>query len=67
MEIDGRDFLNTPPTKTVRFGGSVVATLAKYKQVTLDQRSYYIHVFIVYSCPLKLDILSCKPFSMCLL
>ena len=46
MEIDGRDFLNTPPTKTVRFGGSVVATLAKYKQVTLDQRSYYIHVFI---------------------
>ncbi|CAL8272079.1 unnamed protein product [Lota lota] len=32
MEIDGRDFLNTPPLKTVRFGGSVVATLAKYKQ-----------------------------------
>ncbi|KAJ3601274.1 hypothetical protein NHX12_032247 [Muraenolepis orangiensis] len=32
MEIDGRDFLNTPPMKSVRFGGSVVATLAKYKQ-----------------------------------
>ncbi|XP_041813280.1 RNA polymerase I-specific transcription initiation factor RRN3 [Chelmon rostratus] len=32
MDIDGRDFLNTPPIKTVRFGGSVAETLAKHKQ-----------------------------------
>lgn len=32
MEVDGRDFLNTPPVKTVRFGGSVAETLAKHKQ-----------------------------------
>ncbi|KAE8283501.1 RNA polymerase I-specific transcription initiation factor RRN3 Transcription initiation factor IA [Larimichthys crocea] len=32
MEVDGRDFLNTPPMKTVRFGGSVSETLAKQKQ-----------------------------------
>ncbi|TMS15131.1 RNA polymerase I-specific transcription initiation factor RRN3 [Larimichthys crocea] len=32
MEVDGRDFLNTPPMKTVRFGGSVSETLAKHKQ-----------------------------------
>lgn len=32
MEIEGRDFMNTPPVKTVRFGGSVVATLAKQKE-----------------------------------
>lgn len=32
MEIDGRDFLNTPPVKTVRFGGSVAETLAKHNQ-----------------------------------
>ncbi|XP_029293207.1 RNA polymerase I-specific transcription initiation factor RRN3 [Cottoperca gobio] len=32
MEIDGRDFLNTPPVKTVRFGGNVVETLAKHNQ-----------------------------------
>uniref|UniRef100_A0A674CM29 RRN3 homolog, RNA polymerase I transcription factor n=1 Tax=Salmo trutta TaxID=8032 RepID=A0A674CM29_SALTR len=32
MEIEGRDFMNTPPLKTVRFGGNVVATLAKFKQ-----------------------------------
>lgn len=32
MEIDGRDFLNTPPVKTVRFGGSVAETLEKHKQ-----------------------------------
>uniref|UniRef100_A0A8C7J7K9 RRN3 homolog, RNA polymerase I transcription factor n=1 Tax=Oncorhynchus kisutch TaxID=8019 RepID=A0A8C7J7K9_ONCKI len=30
--IEGRDFMNTPPLKTVRFGGNVVATLAKFKQ-----------------------------------
>lgn len=33
MEMDGLDFLNTPPVKTVRFGGSVTETLAKYKKV----------------------------------
>lgn len=32
MEVDGRDFLNSPPIKTVRFGGSVAETLAKHKQ-----------------------------------
>ncbi|XP_044187132.1 RNA polymerase I-specific transcription initiation factor RRN3 [Thunnus albacares] len=32
MEIDGRDFLNSPPMKTVRFGGTVAETLAKHKQ-----------------------------------
>uniref|UniRef100_A0A8C7MVF0 RRN3 homolog, RNA polymerase I transcription factor n=1 Tax=Oncorhynchus kisutch TaxID=8019 RepID=A0A8C7MVF0_ONCKI len=31
-KIEGRDFMNTPPLKTVRFGGNVVATLAKFKQ-----------------------------------
>uniref|UniRef100_A0A6Q2Z4Z1 RRN3 homolog, RNA polymerase I transcription factor n=1 Tax=Esox lucius TaxID=8010 RepID=A0A6Q2Z4Z1_ESOLU len=29
---EGRDFLNSPPMKTVRFGGSVVSTLHKFKQ-----------------------------------
>ncbi|CAL8283275.1 unnamed protein product [Boreogadus saida] len=43
MEIDGRDFLNTPPTKTVRFGGSVVATLAKYKQGDVQQYELLKH------------------------
>ncbi|XP_077475417.1 RNA polymerase I-specific transcription initiation factor RRN3 [Stigmatopora argus] len=32
MDIGNRDFLNTPPLKIVRFGGSVTETLAKYKQ-----------------------------------
>ncbi|KAF7656375.1 hypothetical protein LDENG_00041970 [Lucifuga dentata] len=32
MDIDDRDFLNSPPVKTVRFGGSVVETLAKHKR-----------------------------------
>ncbi|XP_053193666.1 RNA polymerase I-specific transcription initiation factor RRN3 [Scomber japonicus] len=32
MEIDGRDFMNSPPVKTVRFGGSVAETLAKHKR-----------------------------------
>lgn len=32
MEIQGRDFLNTPPVKTVRFGGSVADTLIKHKR-----------------------------------
>ncbi|XP_076852234.1 RNA polymerase I-specific transcription initiation factor RRN3 [Brachyhypopomus gauderio] len=31
MEVE-RDFMNSPPVKTVRFGGSVVNTLAKLKQ-----------------------------------
>uniref|UniRef100_A0A6Q2XQG2 RRN3 homolog, RNA polymerase I transcription factor n=1 Tax=Esox lucius TaxID=8010 RepID=A0A6Q2XQG2_ESOLU len=31
--LSGRDFLNSPPMKTVRFGGSVVSTLHKFKQV----------------------------------
>lgn len=44
MEVDGRDFLNTPPMKIVRFGGSVVATLAKHKQV--DAPAIYILVHI---------------------
>ncbi|XP_034534971.1 putative RRN3-like protein RRN3P2, partial [Notolabrus celidotus] len=32
METEGRDFLNTPPVKIVRFGGSVAETLAKHKR-----------------------------------
>lgn len=32
MEIHGRDFLNSPPVKTVRFGGSVAETLEKHRQ-----------------------------------
>ncbi|XP_063071035.1 RNA polymerase I-specific transcription initiation factor RRN3 [Engraulis encrasicolus] len=32
MDVDGRDFLNTPPIKTVRFGGNLVNMLAKYKK-----------------------------------
>ncbi|XP_076000053.1 RNA polymerase I-specific transcription initiation factor RRN3 [Genypterus blacodes] len=32
MEIDSLDFLNSPPVKTVRFGGNVVETLAKYNR-----------------------------------
>ncbi|XP_056143654.1 RNA polymerase I-specific transcription initiation factor RRN3 [Lampris incognitus] len=32
METEDRDFLNTPPVKTVRFGCSVLDTLAKYKR-----------------------------------
>lgn len=36
MEIDGLDFLNTPPMKTVRFGGGVAETLAKHKKVSGD-------------------------------
>lgn len=36
MEIDGRDFINSPPIKTVRFGGTVSETLAKHKRVSVD-------------------------------
>ncbi|CAG5898435.1 unnamed protein product [Menidia menidia] len=32
METHGRDFLNTPPMKIVRFGGSVADTLEKHRQ-----------------------------------
>ncbi|XP_076122362.1 RNA polymerase I-specific transcription initiation factor RRN3 [Alosa pseudoharengus] len=32
MEVDGREFLNTPPMKTVRFGDYVANTLAKFKK-----------------------------------
>uniref|UniRef100_A0A8C2XT67 RRN3 homolog, RNA polymerase I transcription factor n=1 Tax=Cyclopterus lumpus TaxID=8103 RepID=A0A8C2XT67_CYCLU len=38
MELDHRDFLNSPPVKTVRFGGTVVETLAKHKLG--DSRDY---------------------------
>ncbi|XP_077411765.1 RNA polymerase I-specific transcription initiation factor RRN3 [Vanacampus margaritifer] len=43
MEIEDRDFLNTPPLKTVRFGGSVVETLAKYKQGDLSDYELLKH------------------------
>uniref|UniRef100_A0A8C2XJX9 RRN3 homolog, RNA polymerase I transcription factor n=1 Tax=Cyclopterus lumpus TaxID=8103 RepID=A0A8C2XJX9_CYCLU len=36
--LDHRDFLNSPPVKTVRFGGTVVETLAKHKLG--DSRDY---------------------------
>ncbi|KAA0705557.1 RNA polymerase I-specific transcription initiation factor RRN3 [Triplophysa tibetana] len=32
MEVENRDFLNSPPLKTVRFGGSIASTLLKLKQ-----------------------------------
>ncbi|XP_054614559.1 RNA polymerase I-specific transcription initiation factor RRN3 [Dunckerocampus dactyliophorus] len=43
MEIEDRDFLNTPPLKTVRFGGSVVETLSKYKQGDLNDYELLKH------------------------
>ncbi|KAM9784572.1 RNA polymerase I-specific transcription initiation factor RRN3 [Syngnathus typhle] len=43
MEISDRDFLSTPPFKTVRFGGSVVETLAKYKQGDLSDYELLKH------------------------
>ncbi|XP_057673875.1 RNA polymerase I-specific transcription initiation factor RRN3 [Corythoichthys intestinalis] len=43
MDIESRDFLNTPPLKTVRFGGSVVETLAKYKQGDLSDYELLKH------------------------
>ncbi|XP_077390140.1 RNA polymerase I-specific transcription initiation factor RRN3 isoform X2 [Festucalex cinctus] len=43
MEIEDRDFLNTPPLKTVRFGGSVSETLAKYKQGDLSDYELLKH------------------------
>ncbi|XP_066545432.1 RNA polymerase I-specific transcription initiation factor RRN3 [Amia ocellicauda] len=32
MEVDGGEFISTPPMKTVRFGGSVVDMLDKFKR-----------------------------------
>ncbi|KAM9779732.1 RNA polymerase I-specific transcription initiation factor RRN3 [Neosynchiropus ocellatus] len=32
MEINDRNFMNTPPMKTVRFGGNVAETLVKHRQ-----------------------------------
>ncbi|XP_043955062.1 RNA polymerase I-specific transcription initiation factor RRN3 [Gambusia affinis] len=32
MELEGRDFLNSPPVKTVRFGGSVAEMLDKLRK-----------------------------------
>ncbi|XP_056607747.1 RNA polymerase I-specific transcription initiation factor RRN3 isoform X2 [Triplophysa dalaica] len=32
MEVENRDFLNSPPLKTVRFGGSIASTLVKLEQ-----------------------------------
>uniref|UniRef100_A0A672Z378 RRN3 homolog, RNA polymerase I transcription factor n=1 Tax=Sphaeramia orbicularis TaxID=375764 RepID=A0A672Z378_9TELE len=44
MDIDGgRDFLLTPPMKTVRFGGTVAETLAKYKQGDLSEYELLKH------------------------
>ncbi|XP_051905620.1 RNA polymerase I-specific transcription initiation factor RRN3 [Hippocampus zosterae] len=43
MEIEDRDFLNSPPLKTVRFGGSVVETLAKYKRGDLSDYELLKH------------------------
>lgn len=34
MEVENRDFLNSPPLKTVRFGGSIASTLVKLEQVS---------------------------------
>uniref|UniRef100_A0A3B3ZGG0 Uncharacterized protein n=1 Tax=Periophthalmus magnuspinnatus TaxID=409849 RepID=A0A3B3ZGG0_9GOBI len=35
MELDNRDFLNTPPMKTVRFGGTVADTLGELSDYEL--------------------------------
>ncbi|XP_068192966.1 RNA polymerase I-specific transcription initiation factor RRN3 [Antennarius striatus] len=43
MEPDARDFLNAAPVKTVRFGGSVAETLAKYKQGDLSDYELLRH------------------------
>lgn len=38
MEVtsDSRDFLDSPPAKTVRFGGTVAETLAKRERVSAN-------------------------------
>uniref|UniRef100_A0AAV2LRH0 RRN3 homolog, RNA polymerase I transcription factor n=1 Tax=Knipowitschia caucasica TaxID=637954 RepID=A0AAV2LRH0_KNICA len=43
MELDHRDFLNTPPVKTVRFGGTVADTLAKHKKGDLKDYELLRH------------------------
>lgn len=43
MEVDDRDFLNTPPIKTVRFGGTVAETLAKYNKGDLSDYELLRH------------------------
>lgn len=44
MDIDGgRDFLLSPPMKTVRFGSTVAETLAKYKQGDLSEYELLKH------------------------
>lgn len=43
MEIDGRDFVNPPPVKTVRFGGCVAETLEKYKHGDLSDYQLLNH------------------------
>lgn len=43
MEVDDRDFLNTPPMKTVRFGGTVAETLAKYNKGDLSDYELLRH------------------------
>lgn len=61
MEIDSRDFLNTPPVKTVRFGCSVAETLSKHKQVSRNVLTvcFYLiktRLFKRCSCCLKGDL-----------
>lgn len=36
MEVEGRDFMNTPPVKIVRFGGGVVEMLEKHGRVSVN-------------------------------
>ncbi|KAK7938578.1 hypothetical protein WMY93_001904 [Mugilogobius chulae] len=43
MELHNRDFMNTPPMKTVRFGGTVADTLAKYKKGDLSDYELLRH------------------------
>lgn len=44
METDSRDFLNTPPVKTVRFGGSVAETLSKHKRVSRNVMTVSVYL-----------------------
>ncbi|XP_072298453.1 RNA polymerase I-specific transcription initiation factor RRN3 [Eucyclogobius newberryi] len=43
MELHSRDFLNSPPMKTVRFGATVADTLAKYKKGDLSDYELLRH------------------------
>lgn len=60
MEVE-RDFILTPPPKTVRFGDTVVNTLAKLKQVR-DLRLYLDHGFV---SRLKQQMVRCVFVSFC--